>query len=126
MKEHKYKIVAKDGELFCYKDGVAVEDWDILKGERMPAHKLFVNGVGVATLDAIEWEGIDATAIINGFTGEVANPILAVSNERTVDPNTGEITFKAVRPNGDIAITVLDKDYRIIEEKCKVIKAAAE
>ena len=122
MTKHEYKIVAKEGKLYCFKDGVQVQDWEFLKGERMPEMKLFVNGVGVATKKEIIWEGltdVEYNAIKNG----VEVPYFGVvSAEKTVDPATGEMTFKAVRENGEICITVLDKDYHLIKEKCKVIK----
>lgn len=120
--KHKYKIEAVKGELFCYKDGVQVEDWCFLKGERMPEMKLFVDGVGVATRKEIEWVGLD-DATYNNLRAGVEIPYLGVvESKMTVDEVTGEKTYRAVRENGDIAITVLTKDNVIVPEKCKVIK----
>lgn len=122
MAKHEYKIKAIDGKLHCYKDGVEVQDWQFLKGERMPEMKLFVDGVGVATKKEIIWEGltdVEYNAIKNGV--EIPN-YNVVSAEKVVDPVTGEMTFTAKRDNGEICITVLDKDYHLIKDRCKVIK----
>lgn len=88
-------------------DGVLQEDGYIGKLED-GSPRLFINGVAV-----------DKTLKELGLREEV----YAVKTERTVNEVTGEITIKATRTNGDIAITVLSKDGELIREKCKEIKA---
>lgn len=123
MNKHKYKIEAVNGKLHCYKDGVEVKDWEFLKGERMPEMKLFVDGVGVATRAEIEWVGLTNKEYNNLKNGVEIPYMGVVSNVKTVDHVTGEMTFTATMDNGDKKITVLDKDCKLIPEKCKVIKA---
>ena len=122
MAKHTYKIEARDGKLFCYQDGVQVHDWEFLKGERMPEMKLFVDGVGVATKDQIEWVGLTDVEY-NNIKNGVEVPYFGVEWSRTdVNPVTGEITITAKRDNGEIVVTVLDKDCKLIVDKCSVTK----
>ena len=125
MAKHEYKIKAVNGKLFCYKDGVQVQDWCFLKGENMPEMKLFVDGVGVATKNQIIWEGLTDYEY-NALKNSVEVPDWCVEwSKREVDPVTGEITVTAKRTrngNSEICVTVLDKDCRLIKEKCSVTK----
>lgn len=119
MAKHEYKIVAKDGKLFCFEDGVQVQDWEFLKGERMPEMKLFVNGAGVATRSEIIWEGL-TDAEYNNIRNGVEVPNFGVKwSKKEVNEITGEITITAERDNGDICITVLDKDCKMIGSTVK-------
>lgn len=122
MAKHKYTIEAKNGKLYCYEDGAEVQDWEFLKGERMPEMKLFVNGAGVATRKEIEWVGLTDKEYNNLRNGVEVPYYGVLKTERTVDTETGEITCKAWTEAG-LTITVLDKDCRLIKEKCRVIKA---
>ena len=123
MSKHTYTIEAINGQLHCYKDGVEVHDWEFLKGERMPEMKLFVDGVGVATRKEIIWKGLTDVEY-NNIRNGVEVPYTQVEwNKKEVDPVTGEQTFTAKRTNGEICVTVLDKDCKLIPEKCYVTKA---
>lgn len=123
MAKHEYKIKAVDGKLFCYKDDVQVQDWCFLKGERMPEMKLFVDGVGVATKKEIIWEGLTDTEY-NNLRNGVEIPNFGVKwSKKEVNEATGEITITAERDNGDIVVTVLDKNFRLVADKCVVKKA---
>ena len=123
MAKHEYKIKAVDGKLYCFKDGVEVHDWQFLKGERMPEMKLFIDGVGVATRGEIIWEGLTDKEY-NNLRNGVEIPNLGVLwSRKDVNPVTGETTITAERDNGDIVITVLDKEMKLVADKCVVKKA---
>ena len=122
MEKHEYKIKAVEGKLYCYKDGVEVQDWQFLKGERMPEMKLFVDGVGVATRKEIIWEGLDDKTYNNLKNGVEIPYMGVIKSTKEVNVITGETTITALRDNGETVITVLDKDFHLIHEKCKVIK----
>lgn len=122
--KHEYKIKAVDGKLYCYKDGVEVQDWEFLKGERMPEMKLFVDGVGVATRSEIIWEGLTDKEYNNLRNGVEVPNFGVLWSRKDVNPNTGEITITAERDNGEICITVLDKDFKLVADKCVVKKKA--
>lgn len=122
MTKHTYEIKVHNSALLCLQDGQPVEDWEILKGQRMSQHKLFVNGTGVATLDEVKISGIDIDCLIGGVKDGKGWTVYAVSTEKVVDKKTGEVTQTAKRLNGDVVITVMDKDGHRIEDKCKVIE----
>lgn len=123
MAKHEYKIKAVDGKLHCYKDDVEVQDWQFLKGERMTEMKLFVDGVGVATRAEIVWEGLTDVEYNNIKNGVEVPQVFVEWSKKEVNPVTGEQTFTAKRTNGDIVVTVLDKDCKLIADKCVVKKA---
>lgn len=118
----KYRIEAVNGRLFCYENGTQVQDWQFLKGENMPEMKLFVNGVGVATRDQIEWVGLTDVEYNNLRNGVEIPETKVKWSKKEVNPVTGEITITAERDNGEICVTVLDKDCRLIVDKCTVKK----
>lgn len=85
------------------KNGVELEDAFV--GAIDDVACLFVNGVSVGTLKDI---GLRENIYSMGATEHV--------NE------LGEKVISAIRPNGDVVITVLDKDGKLVAEKCKVVR----
>ena len=96
-----------------------VQDWQFLKGERMPEMKLFVDGVGVATRKEIIWEGLTDIEYNNIKNGVEVPHVFVEWSKKEVNDITGEMTFTAKRTNGDIVITVLDKDCKLIGSTVK-------
>lgn len=120
--KHTYEIKVYNSSLLCLRDNAPVEDWEILKGQNMKEHKLFVNGLGVATMDEIKIEGVDVDCLIGGVKSGKGWTVFATHTERIEDEKTGEVTNIAKRLNGETVITVQDKNGRRIEDRCKVIK----
>ena len=90
--------------------------------------KFLVNGVVqedafVGTLDGVARLFVDGVAV-KGTLKELGlrEEIYAISTNQVKNLETGETVTTAVRPNGDIAITVINSNGEIVPEKCKEIK----